>query len=103
MAKQNDEEEEGGGIMSGLKKVGGGFVKAGALAQAASLGAIQINPYILGAATVYGGYSKFKNEQDADANVPEEDRYNVYNPAAHIDTGAKAAYRGADKYRKCIT
>ena len=83
MATQNNEEEgEGGsgGIMSGLKKVGGGFVKAANLAQHVTRGAIQANPIIMTAGGGAGLYSKYKNYQDEKAGVPEEDRYPIYNP-----------------------
>tara|TARA_R100000781_G_C4079774_1_gene127305 strand:- start:1404 stop:2438 length:1035 start_codon:yes stop_codon:yes gene_type:complete len=84
MATQNNEEGEGeggsGGIMSGLKKVGGGFVKAANLAQHVTRGAIQANPIITTAAGGAALYSKYRNYQDEKAGVPEEDRYPLYNP-----------------------
>lgn len=82
MATQNNEEEGGGGggIMSGLKKVGGGFVKAANLAQHVTRGAIQANPIIMTAGGGAAVYSKYRNYQDEKAGVPEEDRYPQYNP-----------------------
>jgi len=84
MATQDNEEEGkgggGGGIMSGLKKVGGGFVKAANLAQHVTRGAIQANPIIMTAGGGAALYSKYRNYQDEKAGVPEEDRYPQYNP-----------------------
>ena len=86
MAKQDNEEkggEGGGGIMSGLKKVGGGFVKAANLAQMVSQGVIQANPIIMTAGKGAMAYSGYRHAKDIKAGVPEEDRYPIYNPYAY--------------------
>jgi len=81
MAKQNDEEEgKGGGIMSGLKKVGGGFVKAANLAQRVSGGVIKANPIIMTAGSGAALYSGYRRHKDSEAGVPKEDQYPQYNP-----------------------
>ena len=82
MATQDNEEsgEEGGGIMSGLKKVGGGFVKAANLAQHVSGGVIKANPIIMTAGQGAALYSGYRRHKDSKAGVPEEDQYPQYNP-----------------------
>lgn len=81
MAKQDNEEEGGGGgIMSNLKQVGGGFVKAANLAQRVSGGVIKANPIIMTAGTGAALYSGYRRHKDSEAGVPKEDQYPQYNP-----------------------
>ena len=83
MAKQDNEEEGGGkGLLSGLKAVGGGFVKAANLAQMVTQNAIKANPIIMTAGKGAAAYSMYRHHKDRKAGVPEEDRYPQYNPYA---------------------
>jgi len=83
MATQDNEDkggEGGGGIMSGLKTDGGGFVKAANLAQHVSGGVIKANPIIMTAGQGAALYSGYRRHKDSKAGVPEEDQYPQYNP-----------------------
>ena len=104
MATQDNEEGKGGGGgLSNLKTVGGGFVKAANLAQRVSGGVIKANPIIMTAGTGAAVYSGIRRHKDSEAGVPEEDQYPQYNPYGYETAALRKGFDAVSHIVRKVT